>query len=267
MRYVTPAAQRRARDSPPYLDAARAARGAAPPFDIGNSANRLTPSRIIGRFVHFIYLDESGDPGLKNSPTKHYILAGLSVHHDDWHEIDKRLRAFRKWAEEVHGLNLAHEIHAAEFLGAANMHCGLRREQRLIIVRRLIGILSQSPELRFFGWIADKESAEPLHRTGARCMNDLEQWLVSGRFSGSSQLFIIHDQMHQQPSAWHYDFTPSIIGNPVAQSSRTSRQLQLADLVAYLLKQSIQPNRYLKEQGAYHLIKRLNEQSLGWIDV
>ncbi len=145
MRYVTPAAQRRARDSPPYLDAARAARGAAPPFDIGNSANRLTPSRIIGRFVHFIYLDESGDPGLKNSPTKHYILAGLSVHHDDWHEIDKRLRAFRKWAEEVHGLNLAHEIHAAEFLGAANMHCGLRREQRLIIVRRLIGILSQSP--------------------------------------------------------------------------------------------------------------------------
>jgi hypothetical protein len=217
--------------------------------------------------VHFIYLDESGDPGLINSPTKHYILAGLSVSHADWHKVDERLRAFRRWAGDVHGLDPRHEIHAAEFLGAANMHCGLRREQRLLVIRRLMAVLSDSPELRFFGWIADKESPEPLQRAGNRCIMDLKDWLTSGDFSSSNHLFIIHDQMHQTPEAWHGDFHAHIIGRPLSQSSRESRQLQVADLTAYLLKQSLQPNRFLKEQGAHHLIRRLNELTLGWVEV
>ncbi len=50
---------------------------------------RQTPS------MHFVYLDESGDPGLKNSPTRHYILAGFSVHHGDWRALEVRLQEFR----------------------------------------------------------------------------------------------------------------------------------------------------------------------------
>ena len=53
----------------------------------------------------------------------------------------------------------------------------------------------------------------------------------------------------------------------MAIDSRSSNLLQAADLIAYLLKQSRTPNRYLKEQGAQHLIKKLNEQSLGWVDL
>ena len=254
-------------ESPPYLESPRTARGAVPTCDIGTSANRLARRGATVSFMHFIYLDESGDPGLTNSPTKYYILAGLSVHHADWHRVDERLRTFRQWAKDIDGLDPAHEIHAAEFLGAANMHCGLRREQRLLIIRRLIGNLSQSPELRFFGWITNKDLADPLQRVGRRSMADLEAWLNMGQFRESRHLFIIHDEMHQQPSAWHHDHYTCIIGRPVAMSSRESRQLQIADLVAYLLKQSLQPNRYLKEQGAQNMVKRLNELSLGWIDV
>ena len=234
---------------------------------IGASTSRPSMPMVMICGVHFIYLDESGDPGLINSPTKHYILAGLSVSHADWHKVDERLRAFRRWAGDVHGLDPRHEIHAAEFLGAANMHCGLRREQRLLVIRRLMAVLSDSPELRFFGWIADKESPEPLQRAGNRCIMDLKDWLTSGDFSSSNHLFIIHDQMHQTPEAWHGDFHAHIIGRPLSQSSRESRQLQVADLTAYLLKQSLQPNRFLKEQGAHHLIRRLNELTLGWVEV
>ena len=46
-----------------------------------------------------------------------------------------------------------------------------------------------------------------------------------------------------------------------------SRQLQIADLIAYLIKQSRYPSRYLKEQGAHQMIKRLTERSLGWFEV
>ena len=191
------------RGGQPYLDIPRTARGAVPTLVIGASASRPSAGKATTSGVHFIYLDESGDPGLINSPTKHYILAGLSVHHTDWHRVDERLRGFRQWAMDVYGLDPRHEIHAAEFLGAANMHCGLRREQRLLVIRRLVGVLSESPELRFFGWIADKESSDPLQRTGNRCIMDLKEWLSTGDFNLSNHLFIIHDQMHQTLSLIH----------------------------------------------------------------
>jgi hypothetical protein len=53
----------------------------------------------------------------------------------------------------------------------------------------------------------------------------------------------------------------------MGMDSHLSVCLQVADLVAYLLKQSRTPNRYIREQGAQNLVKKLNEQSLGWIDV
>ncbi len=217
--------------------------------------------------MHLIYLDESGDPGLTNSPGQHYIIAGFAVRDDDWHIVDARLRDFRAWAKESYGLREDQEIHAAEFLGAASVHCGLRRDHRLLIVRSLIRLLSESPELHFFGWIADKNEGPPLHRAGERCLTDLEHWAQVGRLGVCSPLLIIHDPMPTMPVAWERDHFINLIGRPLALASNRSRQLQIADLIAYLIKQSKCPNRYLKEQGAHQLIKKLTELSLGWIEV
>ena len=217
--------------------------------------------------MHIIYLDESGDPGLLNSPTQYYILAGFAVHHADWHIVDYRLREFRKWAEWTFGLQVSQEIHSAEFLGAAQIHCGLRREQRLLIIRKLIGILSQSIELRFFGWIIQKDSGDPLESVGHRCLIDLAAWLEKGEMGRGQLGLIIHDQMYKRPACWKCDGHKHIIDRPLSRPSGESVQLQVADLVAYLLKQSKDPNRYLKEQGAHQLIKKLTERSLGWAEI
>lgn len=217
--------------------------------------------------MHLIYLDESGDPGQRNSPTQHYVLAGFSLPASEWHQVNERFTLFREWASQHHGLDRAREIHAAEFLGAANMHCGLARSTRLLIMRKLLGMLTLCPELRFFGWIDPKEKGDPLERTGHRCLCDLENWVKAGYFGGSNGLFLIHDQMTRQPKSWRRPENTVIIERPMAIDSRTSNLLQAADLIAYLLKQSRSPNRYLKEQGAQHLIRKLNEQSLGWIDI
>ena len=183
--------------------------------------------------MHIIYLDESGDPGLLNSPTQYYILAGFAVHHADWHIVDYRLREFRKWAELTYGLKVGQEIHSAEFLGAAQIHCGLRREQRLLIVRKLIGILSQSIELRFFGWIIQKDSSDPLESAGHRCLVDLAAWLEKGEMGRGQLGLIIHDQMHKRPACWKCDGHNYIIDRPLSRASGESVQLQVADLVAY----------------------------------
>lgn len=217
--------------------------------------------------MHLIYLDESGDPGLTHSPGHHYIIAGFAIHHSHWHDFDRRLRDFRKWALDAYGLQHDRELHAAEFLGAANVHCGIRRDHRLLIIRRLIRTLEESPELRLFGWSADKHEGPPLHRTGKRCLVDLERWSANGDLGAIGPFLIIHDQMPTMPNAWTIDSSDCVVGRPLSLPSDQSRQLQIADLIAYLIKQSRYPSRYLKEQGAHQMIKRLTERSLGWFEV
>jgi hypothetical protein len=73
--------------------------------------------------------------------------------------------------------------------------------------------------------------------------------------------------MPAMPAAWERDYFDRVVGRPLSLPSNQSRQLQIADLIAYLIKQSKYPNRYLKEQGAHQLIKKLTELSLGWIEV
>jgi len=46
--------------------------------------------------MHFIYLDESGDPGMNGSPTNHYILAGFALTASDWHKVQRRFALFRQ---------------------------------------------------------------------------------------------------------------------------------------------------------------------------
>ena len=73
--------------------------------------------------------------------------------------------------------------------------------------------------------------------------------------------------MTRQPESWLTPGRVALIERPVAIDSRASNLLQAADLIAYLLKQSRRPNSYLKEQGAQFLIKKLNDQALGWVDL
>jgi Protein of unknown function (DUF3800) len=36
--------------------------------------------------MYLMYVDESGDPGLNNSPTRYFTLTGMVVHEQRWHE-------------------------------------------------------------------------------------------------------------------------------------------------------------------------------------
>lgn len=216
--------------------------------------------------MHFVYLDESGDPGLTNSPTAHYILAGFSVHYSNWHHFDQKLRDFRSKVEACHGFPAQREFHASEFLGAARTHGGLDRATRLIVARSLLTLLEESPELRFFGWIAHKQSPCPMERASIGCFNDLAAWAQAGHFHHNPRLLIIHDLMGRRPQAWEQS-NDLLLGTPLALGSHESLQIQVADFIAYLLKQKLTPNSFMRAQGCGQLIKRLSEHSLGWNEV
>jgi len=69
--------------------------------------------------MHLIYLDESGDPGARNSPTSHYVLAGFAVHHSAWSTFDQKIKSLRLKLERRYGYPVTKELHACELLGAA----------------------------------------------------------------------------------------------------------------------------------------------------
>jgi hypothetical protein len=65
-----------------------------------------------------MYVDESGDGGLVNSPTNFFALSGLVVHEADWRAAVNQIAAFRKSLRTAHGLPVRTEIHASAYIKA-----------------------------------------------------------------------------------------------------------------------------------------------------
>ena len=66
--------------------------------------------------MFMIYVDESGDPGLVNSPTDYYALSGLVVHELRWSVYLDQLINFRKRMQATFGLRVREEIHASAMI-------------------------------------------------------------------------------------------------------------------------------------------------------
>ena len=155
--------------------------------------------------MHFIYLDESGDLGLINSPTSHYILAGFSIHHGDWSAFSDWLKSFREEVQARYGFPAAKELHAAELLGGAKSLCGVGRHERLLIARQLINRLSHSGFIKVFAWVVRKSSVNPLGIVAPCAMSDLDRWAREGAFGvvpscAHKGYFVIHDRSEEHTS-------------------------------------------------------------------
>jgi len=46
--------------------------------------------------MYFFYVDESGDTGLVNSPSRYFVLSGIVVHELKWHDTLEAIIAFRR---------------------------------------------------------------------------------------------------------------------------------------------------------------------------
>jgi hypothetical protein len=85
--------------------------------------------------MYFMYVDESGDPGMGNSPTQFFALSGLVLHELTWRTTLDRLVAFRRRMLEKFGLKLREEIHSAHFITKPGQLSRIKRNDRLSILR------------------------------------------------------------------------------------------------------------------------------------
>ena len=87
--------------------------------------------------MYLMYVDESGDSGIANSPTNYFSLSGLVIHERDWRTFVNQIVAFRQTMKAVHGLPVRTEIHAAEYIRRPPVP-GMPKHVRLAILRNLL---------------------------------------------------------------------------------------------------------------------------------
>lgn len=97
--------------------------------------------------MYLMYVDESGDTGIVNSPTKYFALSSLIEHELRWQACLNRLIAFRRRMRDKFGLKLDEEIHAAAMINHPGDLVRIRRNDRLTIIRGFAEEIATLPDV------------------------------------------------------------------------------------------------------------------------
>jgi len=218
--------------------------------------------------MDLVYVDESGDPGVREGSSRYFILCGLSVHHADWHEVTRHLEELRVRLAELHGLSPEAEIHAAEFLSSSRDHLGLNQRQRVQCLLHLLGFLSRTEKITPYRVFVDKTSSasDPLAIAWAalaiKATGKVE--LATHARCEAKGLVIISDDLRPSPGSRWIDqamlASPKLKGLlidlPFGRESHKSHLLQLSDLLSFLTKQMLMPNHFFRGPGGKALLRR-----------
>ncbi len=104
-----------------------------------------------------MYVDESGDPGLINSPTPYFVLTGLVVHELRWQPYLEQLIDFRRRMRRQFGLRLREEIHTSTLITRPGNLVRIKRNDRLAIIRHFADELANIPDLNNINVLVDKQ--------------------------------------------------------------------------------------------------------------
>src|SRR6266511_5071059 len=107
--------------------------------------------------MYLMYVDESGDTGLQNSPSNLFVLTGLVIHELRWLEYKDRLVEFRRRIRDSYGLKLREEIHASAMINKPGDLVRIRRDQRLAILKSLVRELADMTDFNVINVVVRKQ--------------------------------------------------------------------------------------------------------------
>jgi hypothetical protein len=138
--------------------------------------------------MYLMYVDESGDSGLVNSPTEYFILTGMVVHELRWHDTLEALIEFRRRMRVAFGLLMREEIHAGAMLTRPGALVRIRRNDRLTIIRHFIDALAGMSFLNFINVRVNKRTKAvdylPFERAWQALIQRFENTLNYRNFPG-----------------------------------------------------------------------------------
>ena len=240
--------------------------------------------------MYIMYVDESGDPGLNNSPTRYFGLSGIVVHESRWREFINVLISFKKTIRHAYNFPVRSEIHSSEILNKNPYN--IAKHNRLAILRNFLDEISKIDYISLTSVIIDKSNKQATYNVFENAWLTLfqrfENTMRYGNFPGSfrndhgivitdatngrallrlvrrmSVINYIPNQQHFGPG---YRNVPiiKIIEDPHGKDSRDTLPLQAADVCAYFLTQKYVPNSYVRKSGARNYFDRLQPVANVW---
>jgi hypothetical protein len=254
----------------------------------------VQPLALRGRHkLYLMYVDESGDIGLNNSPSSYFVLTGLVVHELRWRLYLDQLIDFRKRLNRLYGLGMRDEIHAAHFITRPGaLARTITRNNRLAILRNFADELASMAEMniinivvnkpRHYGsnydvfnaaWRAPIQRFENTmsYRNFPGPANPDERGMIFPDHTDDKKLTKLLRQMRRwNPTPHSRSYSASygvgyrnmiltnIIEDPNFRNSEHSYFIQGADLAAFLLYQRLAPNAYMRRTGGHNYFSRID---------
>ncbi len=238
--------------------------------------------------MYLMYVDESGDVGMSvHSPTRYFVLTGLVVHERDWQPSLDQIIAFRQRLQKRLGLRLREEVHASALINTPGDLVRIKKNDRMTILRNYADELATVPRINLINVVVDKSgkavSYDPFYMAWKVLIQRFNDTLIHGNFPSSADpnehgmIFPDHtddkkltlllrkmrryNPISNQP---HYGAgyrdrpIRAIVEDPMLLNSAHSYFIQSADVAAYLLYQSLQPNKYMQRGGGQNYFTRLD---------
>jgi len=215
--------------------------------------------------MHIAFVDESGDVGLRNSPTRHFVLCAALIDHMHWAAVNQELRAMRERLLAAHGLRLDAEIHASQFLGGSPLHLGLDIRRRFQCAHHVLRTLAtlQGVAYRRVAVMKSPNATPILDAAWGALLADLDQGIKprpSGGCPSQGMLIICdhHAALPYRPKALAIEsmgLQAQLLDLPFGRASADSHPLQAVDLLAYLTKQTLEPNAYFSRSDGRQLLR------------
>ncbi|CAM3542841.1 DUF3800 domain-containing protein [Sphingobacterium prati] len=235
--------------------------------------------------MYLMYVDESGDVGLHNSPTRYFVLSAIVIHELRWRQTLENLVEFRRFLRDSKGLKLRDEIHCTELISRPGDLIRIKRNDRLDIIKKCIDWLNIQTDLNIFSVVVDKQGRtdDIFQLAWNTLVMRFENTISNKNFRGPSNTddkgIILSDNTEGQKlrtllrKMRHYNTIPnnsrfyesgyrnlkinSVIEDPVFRDSQYSFLHQMNDVLAYCVRQRYQPNSYMKKKGGNNFYKRL----------
>lgn len=230
--------------------------------------------------MYLMYVDESGDPGIHEYGSKHFILSGIIISQDEWNNNLQNLKKLRKELKQKYGLNQRTEIHASELIRINKIkeYSKFSKTSRINILRdytsqipiifntsKIINVCLKKSEYTSTKDIQEVAWNRLIQRFDTHLKKDLKDRGII--ITDDTSFIKIRDllrkmrvynpvQSHYQAGAYNAP-TDNIIEDIFTRDSTHSYFIQTVDVVAHLLYRKEYPKGALKKFGIESLFNKL----------
>ncbi len=239
--------------------------------------------------MYLMYVDESGDCGLVNSPTRYFALSGLVLHELRWKACLTQLIDFRRRMRAVHELKLREEIHTSHMISRRPGDLvRIPKHERLAIYRNFLDEISQLPDINVINVLVDKQDKgagyDVFEKAWTALIQRFENTIQHHNFPGPRNAeergMIFPDRTDDLKLTQllrrmrHYNPVPGMramgfggyrnltlaytIGDPKFRLSHMSYFIQATDTIAYALHQYVNPCSFIRKKNAKKYFLKLD---------